>query len=52
MNKSRNRSNDLKDFLQKDPSKWKGMKKWLPSHITDVENAVKHFPRLAVQVTK
>lgn len=50
MNKTRNRANDLKEFLQQNPSKWKGLKQFLPSQMTDLENAVKHFPRLSVQV--
>ena len=49
-NKTRNRDNDLKEFLQKDPAKWKGVKQFSSSQMPDLTNAVRHFPRLAVEV--
>lgn len=49
-NRSRNRVNDLKDFIQTDPSKWKGMKHLLNEEMEEVKQVVKHLPVLEVQV--
>lgn len=50
MNKPRYHDNELLEFLRTSPAKWKGLKQFLPSQMTDLENAVKHFPRLCVEV--
>lgn len=50
MNKPRYHDNELREFLRTSPGKWKGLKQFLPSQMTDLENAVKHFPRLSVEV--
>ena len=50
MNKARYHDNEMMEFLRTDPSKWKGLKQFLPSQMTDLQNAVKHFPRLCVKV--
>lgn len=50
MNKSRNRDRDLIDLLGKDIKNWKGLTKFTSSQMTNLTNAVRHFPRLAVQV--
>ena len=40
----------MKDFIQTDPSKWKGMKHLLNEEMEEVKQVVKHLPVLEVQV--
>lgn len=40
----------MKDFIQTDPSKWKGMKHLLKEEMEEVKRVVKHLPQLEVQV--
>ena len=52
MNRSRNRQNDVVDFLRADPKKWKGLSRLLDEQVEDIKEVAHVMPRLYVEVGK
>lgn len=52
LNRSRNRQNDLVDFLRADPKKWKGLSRLLDEQVEDIKEVAHVMPRLYVEVGK
>ena len=50
MNRSRNRQNDLVDFLRADPKKWKGLNQLLDEQVEDIKEVAHVMPLLYVEV--
>lgn len=50
MNRSRNRQNDLVDFLRADPKKWKGLSQLLDEQVEDIKEVAHVMPLLYVEV--
>ena len=52
LNRSRNRQNDLVDFLRADPKKWKGLSRLFDEQVEDIKEVAHVMPRLYVEVGK